>query len=108
MNLLLVYVISWEQQLTADVEPQIKELQLQIKDYEVELDTLFEQKYAIEAESRELEADVGPVKYIAELVYGDEADRDSLEDAVRWVILILVIVFDPLSNCIGYFRYFSC
>jgi hypothetical protein len=80
-----------------DVEPQIEELQVKIKDFELNLDTLFEQKYAIEAESRELEADVGPVKYIAELVYGDEADRDSLEDAVRWVILLLVIVFDPLA-----------
>lgn len=81
----------------SDVEPQIKELQTQIKDYEVNLDTLFEEKYAIEAVSRELEAEVGPVKYIAELVYGEEANRDTLEDAVRWVILILVIVFDPLA-----------
>jgi len=80
-----------------DVEPQIQELQAKIKEFEINLDTLFEQKYAIEATSRELEADVGPVKYIAELVYGDEADRDSLEDAVRWVILLLVIVFDPLA-----------
>ena len=80
-----------------DVEPQIQELQAKIKEFEINLDTLFEQKYAIEATGRELEADVGPVKYIAELVYGDEADRDSLEDAVRWVILLLVIVFDPLA-----------
>tara|TARA_B110001450_G_C17668072_1_gene500669 strand:- start:14559 stop:16142 length:1584 start_codon:yes stop_codon:yes gene_type:complete len=80
-----------------DVEPKIQELQVKIKDFELNLDTLFEQKYAIEAEGRELEADVGPVKYIAELVYGEEADRDSLEDAVRWVILLLVIVFDPLA-----------
>ena len=81
----------------SDVEPQIKELQIQIKDYEVNLDTLFEEKYAIEAVSRELEAEVGPVKYIAELVYGEDADRDALENAVRWVIIILVIVFDPLA-----------
>lgn len=80
-----------------DVEPAIQELQAKIKEFEINLDTLFEQKYAIEATGRELEADVGPVKYIAELVYGDEADRDSLEDAVRWVILLLVIVFDPLA-----------
>ena len=80
-----------------DVEPQIQELQVKIKDFELNLDTLFEQKYAIEAESRELEAEVGPVKYIAELVYGEEANRDTLEDAVRWVILILVVVFDPLA-----------
>ena len=80
-----------------DVEPQIQELQTKIKDFELNLDTLFEEKYTIEAKSRELEAEVGPVKYIAELVYGEEANRDTLEDAVRWVILILVVVFDPLA-----------
>lgn len=81
----------------ADVEPQIQELQNQIKEYETSLDALFEEKYKIEAVSRELEAEVGPVKYIAELVYGEDANRDALEDAVRWVILILVVVFDPLA-----------
>ena len=80
-----------------DVEPQIQELQVKIKNFELNLDTLFEEKYTIEAEGRELEAEVGPVKYIAELVYGEDANRDALEDAVRWVILILVIVFDPLA-----------
>jgi len=80
-----------------DVEPQIQELQAKIKDFELNLDTLFEEKYTIEAAGRELEAEVGPVKYIAELVYGEEANRDALEDAVRWVILILVVVFDPLA-----------
>ena len=62
-----------------------------------ELDALFEKKYAIEAEARVLEAEVGPVKYIAELVYGSDADKDTLEEAVRWVIIILVLVFDPLA-----------
>jgi hypothetical protein len=80
-----------------DVEPQIQELQAKIKNFELNLDILFEEKYTIEAAGRELEAEVGPVKYIAELVYGEEANRDTLEDAVRWVILILVIVFDPLA-----------
>lgn len=80
-----------------DVEPQIQVLRVKIKDFELNLDTLFEEKYTIEAAGRELEAEVGPVKYIAELVYGEEANRDTLEDAVRWVILILVIVFDPLA-----------
>lgn len=61
------------------------------------IDALFEQKYAIEIEARKLEAEVGPVKYIAELVYGEGTGRDTLEQAVRWVILILVAVFDPLA-----------
>jgi hypothetical protein len=81
----------------SDVEPAIQLLRVKIKDYELSLDTLFEEKYAIEASGRVLEAEVGPVKYIAELVYGEDANRDALEDAVRWVILILVVVFDPLA-----------
>lgn len=63
----------------------------------IDLDALFETKYTIEAESRKLDAEVGPVKYIAELVYGTTADVSMLEEAVRFVILILVIVFDPLA-----------
>lgn len=81
----------------ADVEADIQEQRNRIKEAEASLDALFERKYAIETEARKLEAEVGPVKYIAELVYGEEAGRDTLEQAVRWVILILVIVFDPLA-----------
>lgn len=61
-----------------------------------QIDELTEKKYELEADYRKLEAEVGPVKYIAELVYG-EADKDMLESAVRWVIIILVLVFDPLA-----------
>ena len=51
-----------------------------------------EEKYAIEAEYRKLEAEVGPIKYIAEFIY-EEADRDILEQAVRWVIITIIFVF---------------
>ena len=61
------------------------------------IDKLTEKKYSLEAENRKLEAEVGPVKYIAEMVYGEAADRSILEEAVRWVILLLVAVFDPLA-----------
>ena len=40
--------------------------------------------------------EVGPLKYIAELIYGDEAS-DHFDAAVRWVIILLVVVFDPLA-----------
>ena len=75
----------------------IEENLLKIKKANQEIDTLTEQKYSLEAEYRALEAEVGPIKYIAEFVYGEEADRDLLEEAVRWVIIILIIVFDPLA-----------
>ena len=64
---------------------------------ENKLDELYNSKYELEGESRKLEAEVGPVKYIAELVYGDNPDRNILEETVRYVILILVAVFDPLA-----------
>jgi hypothetical protein len=44
-----------------------------------------------------VEAEVGPIKYIAALLYGDNPDANILERAVRWVIILLVIVFDPLA-----------
>ena len=51
----------------------------------------------IAAEVRKVEAEVGPIKYIAALLYGDNPDTNLLEKAVRWVIILLVIVFDPLA-----------
>jgi len=51
----------------------------------------------IAAEVRKVEAEVGPIKYIAALIYGDDPDANVLEKAVRWVIILLVIVFDPLA-----------
>ena len=70
---------------------------LKIKNANVEIELLTEEKYKIEAEYRKLEAEVGPIKYIAEFVYGEEADRDLLEEAVRWVIILIIFVFDPLA-----------
>ena len=49
------------------------------------------------AEVRKVEAEVGPIKYIAALIYGDNPDANILERAVRWVIIIIVAVFDPLA-----------
>jgi hypothetical protein len=51
----------------------------------------------IAAEVRKVEAEVGPIKYIAAFIYGDNPDANLLERAVRWVIIILVVVFDPLA-----------
>jgi len=50
----------------------------------------------IRAEVRKVEAEVGPIKYIAAFVYGD-TDQTVLEKAVTWVIIILIVVFDPMA-----------
>jgi hypothetical protein len=58
---------------------------------------LSEERAPIAAEVRKVEAEVGPIKYIAAFVYGDNTDANVLEKAVTWVIIIIVSVFDPLA-----------
>jgi hypothetical protein len=62
---------------------------IRIEELQTTLTPLQQEKLAIEVE-------VGPLKYIAELIYGDQA-RDFFDEAVRWVILLIVFVFDPLA-----------
>ena len=82
---------------SVDIESIIDEQNVKIKKANAELDVLTEKKFAIESEYRKLEAEVGPIKYIAEFIYGEAADKTMLEEAVRWVILIIIFVFDPLA-----------
>lgn len=58
-----------------------------------------EERAPIASEVRKVEAEVGPIKYIAALIYGDESANDvtMLEKAVRIVTILIVIVFDPLA-----------
>jgi hypothetical protein len=56
-----------------------------------------EERAPIASEVRKVEAEVGPIKYIAALLYGDNPAEDILEKAVRWVIIMIVSVFDPLA-----------
>ena len=60
---------------------------------------LNEEAAPIRAQIRKVEAEVGPIKYIAALIYGDQVQNDTttLEKAVRWVIILIVFVFDPLA-----------
>ena len=58
---------------------------------------LSEERAPIAAEVRKVEAEVGPIKYIANFIYGDNPDANVLEKAVTWVIIIIVSVFDPLA-----------
>ena len=81
----------------AAVEAVIADQQQKIVLANNTIDTLTEQKYTLQTEYRKLEAEVGPVKYLAEFIYGDTADKDILEEAVRWVIITIIFVFDPLA-----------
>jgi|APGre2960657373_1045057.scaffolds.fasta_scaffold08702_3 hypothetical protein len=58
---------------------------------------LNEERAPIASEVRKVEAEVGPIKYIAALIYEETASQDILEKAVRIVIMMIVLVFDPLA-----------
>ena len=72
-------------------------LQAEILQSQKSIAELNDARAPIAAEVRKIEAEVGPIKYIAAFIYGDNPDANLLERAVRWVIIILVVVFDPLA-----------
>ena len=72
-------------------------LQNEISQAQKEIVKLQEERAPIASQARKVEAEVGPIKYIAALIYGDNPDANLLEKSVRWVIIILVSVFDPLA-----------
>jgi len=82
---------------TVDIEGRITELEGFIESEQKIIDDVNEEKFGYEKEYRKLEAEVGPIKYIAEFIYGENADQNLLEAAVRWVIIIIIFVFDPLA-----------
>lgn len=71
------------------INTQINEAYDKIESFQTEL-------LPLQREQLELEAEIGPLKYIAELIYGDEA-QSYFDVAVRWIIILLVSVFDPLA-----------
>jgi hypothetical protein len=72
-------------------------LQGEIARAQTEIVKLNDLRAPIAAEVRKVEAEVGPIKYIAALIYGDNPDANLLEKAVVWVIVMIVAVFDPLA-----------
>lgn len=75
---------------------EIAALQKEIEEINLEIARIKEERAPLAVELRKVEAEVGPLKYIAALVYG-ETTPDLLEQAVVWVIIMLVVVFDPLA-----------
>jgi hypothetical protein len=72
-------------------------LQNDISKAQKEITGLQEQRAPVASAARKVDAEVGPIKYIAALIYGDNPEANVLEKAVRWVIILIVIVFDPLA-----------
>jgi hypothetical protein len=74
-----------------------KKLQNEISTAQSAIVKLQGERAPIASQARKIEAEVGPIKYIAALIYGDTLDANLLEKAVRWVIIMIVLVFDPLA-----------
>lgn len=79
------------------VDKKVAELEKNIELEQDKIETVRVDKTVFEKEYRKLEAEVGPVKYIAEFIYGEQADQNMLEKAVTWVIIMIIFVFDPLA-----------
>ena len=75
-------------------------LQSEIQAEQKTITAIGQESAPLRAEFRKVEAEVGPIKYIAALIYGDAASQNMLEAAVRWVIILIVVVFDPLALCL--------
>lgn len=72
-------------------------LNTQIAEAQNRISELRQERAPYAATLRAIEAEVGPIKYIAALIYGDNPDQNLLEKAVVWVIIVIVFVFDPLA-----------
>ena len=72
-------------------------LQKQIDLAQKDITKLNEEKFPLSQKIRKAEAEVGPIKYIAQFIYGPEAGKDLFDRAVTWMIFIIIFVFDPLA-----------
>ena len=79
----------------ADADVTIEQYETQINDAYDIIDSLNAEKYIAESKIRELTAEVGPIKYIAQ--FFDRDGEVDLERAVTWLIIIIMFVFDPLA-----------
>lgn len=82
---------------TSEVDKKITELDRSISTTNATIAQLIEQKAILETEYRKIEAEVGPIKFVAQMFYGPDVDQNILEESVRYMILILIFVFDPLA-----------
>ena len=77
-------------------EEERNDLNTAISEASDKIADLTNQKAGLELSQDKIEAEVGPIKYVAELIYGEQA-KDNFDKSVRFVILILIFVFDPLA-----------
>jgi hypothetical protein len=84
-------VVATQQRKTRD------ELVSRKDEYVKNISVFNTERIKLSTNTKRLEAEIGPLKYIAQLIYGSDANSEQLEKAVRFVIIIIVAVFDPLA-----------
>lgn len=82
---------------TGDITAKISSIEQDITDATTAITALIEKKTTLETEYRKIEAEVGPIKFAAQMFYGETVTQNILEESVRYMILILIFVFDPLA-----------
>ena len=82
----------------------IDDILVKTNEYNTEIDSIYDEiqvlkddRFVFEQEILGFEAEIGPIKYVAEVIYGQEESVKYLDNAVRWVIFALIFVFDPLA-----------
>ena len=71
-------------------------IQTENENYQKTISQLVEEKFPLQNELQKAESDFGPIKYVAELIYGS-GESDLIDKAVRLVIMLIMVVFDPLA-----------
>jgi len=82
---------------TDSSDKAIEQYNIKINQSLDKIDDLERQKFDLNDGSAQLEAEVGPIKYVVEMIADLTGAQVSLEDAVRWMIMVLIVVFDPLA-----------
>lgn len=82
----------------------VDEIIIKTEEYNTDIDVIYDdikilkdERFVFEQEILGFEAEIGPIKYVAEVIYGQEESVKYLDNAVRWVIFALIFVFDPLA-----------
>jgi len=79
-----------------EMETETNLLKTKIQGLENEIDNFTDEKFSMKTEINLAEVETGPIRYVASMLY-DDVSAGELEQAVRWIIILLIFVFDPLA-----------
>lgn len=80
-----------------DTKQRVATLNKNINDSLDKIDALKTERFDLDDGNKQLEAEVGPIKYVVEMIADMTGAQVDIEDAVRWMIVVLIFVFDPLA-----------